>query len=411
MRKAATGGSVGGYRDLVDQLVALYGKAGKNGYGWTAFGTDRYNNEWEYFCFDPPEKVKLVNERKNRYRKVTYPKGMEKWYEKEFDTKAAGWKKGIAPISNFDNKIPAGNPESGCCSKPEYHCGCADPGKTLWDKEVVLMRRTFDLPPLEEGYRYRLLFGGASHVGIGDGYCIYINGKKVAEAKGYGGRGSGGQPDGVGIAPEFFDEFKGGKVVVATTSFLRQHHRTHKIQGYMNLWFQKQKLPPFGDDLYQKSIALIPMTCTVWQDLQDPVKTISDPDEGKYKYDGKFTHNDKVVGDWVRLGEVAEINQFRPGEKLPPFKPIRVGRFSPKGAEFKSISIKPDGKTDLEDQLWTGDTLIYLKRDYRGTAAFEALKMVPKTLDGKEFLFIEAGGFSTKLPASWKTHWIVLKKK
>jgi len=397
LEKEAKGGSVGGSRDPIMQLSSLYARAGVEGYEWTTFGTDRHDNEWEYFCFDPPEKVKLVNERHNRYRKVTYPEGMTNWFAKDFDAKAAGWKTGKAPISNFDNRIPAGKDS---CNEEDSICGCGDAGKTLWDKEVILMRRTFELPPLQEGYRYRLLVGGASHVGVGDGYSVYLNGRKITEAKGYGGRGSGGQPDGVGIAPEFFEEFKGGKVVVAATSFLRQHHRTHKIQGHMNLWFQQQKIPPFGDDLFQKSISLIPMICTAWQDLQDPAKTISDPDEGKFWYDNTFKPNAKLLGDWAAVGQIAAVNAFKPGEKLDPNKSSITG-----------LSLKPDGATDSPNRLWSGDTLIDLRRDYRGGAAYEALKMMAKTIEGTDYLFVEAGGFSTKHPAGWKSPWIVLERR
>jgi hypothetical protein len=408
IEKAAKGGSVGGYRDHIMELTRLYARAGVDGYAWTAFGTDRHNNEWEYFSFDPPETVKLVNERANRYRPVTYPEGMTNWFATAFDAKAAGWKTGMAPLANFDGKVPEGKDG---CSEPETVCGCGDAGKGLWDKEVILMRRTFELPPLREGYRYRLLVGGASHVGVGDGYCVYVNGRKLVEAKGYGGRGSGGYPDGIGIAPEFFDAFKGGKVVVAATSFLRQHHRTHKIQGHMNLWFQQQKIPPFGDDLVQKSIALIPMTCTAWQDLQDPAKTVTDPDEGKFWYDGAFKSNAKLLGDWVRMGEVASVDDFKPGETLPPLNAGNAGRYGPKGLACKAISLKPGGATDSANRLWSDDTLMDLKRDYRGSAAYEALKMVVKRIDGTDTLFVEAGGFSTKLPADWQSPWVVFKRR
>jgi hypothetical protein len=33
---------------------------------------------------------------------------------------------------------------------------------------------------------------------------------------------------------------------------------------------------------------------------------------------------------------------------------------------------------------------------------FESLKMVVKTIDGADYLFIEAGGFSTRNPAGWQ---------
>jgi hypothetical protein len=41
---------------------------------------------------------------------------------------------------------------------------------------------------------------------------------------------------------------------------------------------------------------------------------------------------------------------------------------------------------------------------------YQALKMTPKTIGGSEYLFIEAGGFSDKNPAGWKSPLIVMKR-
>jgi hypothetical protein len=41
---------------------------------------------------------------------------------------------------------------------------------------------------------------------------------------------------------------------------------------------------------------------------------------------------------------------------------------------------------------------------------YEALKMKIQEIDGQDYLFIEAGGFSTRNPADWKSQWHVLKK-
>ena len=400
LAKAARGGSIGGWREPIDQLVALYQKAGVEGYEWTAFGTDRHDNEWEYFSFEPKEEgPQWADERKNRYREVTCPEGMENWFAKDFDAKAAGWKKGKAPISNYDNKLPGKGDYigKGCTSSI---CGCGDPGKTLWEKEVLLVRRTFDLPPLREGYRYRLLVGGAAHVYTGDGYCVYLNGRKLVEAQQYGGRGSGGSPDGAGIAPEFFGEFKGGKVVVAATSFLRRHHRPHKIHGHMNIWFQQQKIPPFGEEHLLKSATLIPMVTSDWQAMQDPAKTNLDPEEGKFSYDGTFRANKKFVGDWNVVAMVADVAAYTPGIETEL-----------KAAPFRGITFKDDGTTDTIDRLWTADTLMHLARDYRGGAAYQALKMARKSIDGADTLFIEAGGFDRKHGPDWKCPLLVLKRK
>ena len=397
---AAAGGSLGGYGEVIDQLVSLYERGGVEGYGWTAFGADRHDYEWEYFSFDPKEEgPQWAAERTSRYRTVTYPEGMENWFAKDFDAKAAGWKKGKAPIAHYDGKLPgAGEYLGKACTSAI--CGCGDAGRTFWEKEVILMRRTFDLPPLQEGYRYRLLVGGFAHVYTGEGYCIYVNGRKIAEAKAYAGRGSGGSPKGAGIAPDFFDEFKGGKVVVAATSFLRGHQRTHKIHGNMNLWFEQQKIPPFTEKQLHKSATLFPMVSSDWQAMQDPTKTNLGPDEGKFSYNGTFQADKKLVGDWQVVAVVASANAYIPGMTSDI-----------KRAPFRSVSLKQDGSTDTIDRLWTGDTLMHLGRNSRGGAAYQALKMAFKRIDGADTLFIEAGGFNAEFGPDLKCPVLVLTRK
>lgn len=48
--------------------------------------------------------------------------------------------------------------------------GGYEPLNSLWENDVLLVRSEFEFPPFEEGYRYRLLHGGISHVGSGGGY-------------------------------------------------------------------------------------------------------------------------------------------------------------------------------------------------------------------------------------------------
>ena len=40
-------------------------------------------------------------------------------------------------------------------------CGCSEIPATLWEKEVLLMRQTFEIPPIKKGHVYRLILGGA----------------------------------------------------------------------------------------------------------------------------------------------------------------------------------------------------------------------------------------------------------
>lgn len=71
---------------------------------------------------------------------------------------------------------------------------------------------------------------------------------------------------------------------------------------------------------------------------------------------------------------------------------------------FTSIeSNLPGGKTDKTQWIWSGDTLVDILRE-------QALKMTVKTIDGSDYLFIEAGAYSFKNPKGWKSPLFVLKR-
>jgi len=220
-------------------LTSFYRAAGVDDYDWRPFGPDLKKMEWEYFSFDPPET--MPKEKGNRYRKVTYPEGMENWFAPDFDAKKAGWKTGLPPFGHLDGK-PA--PLSDNCTAP--FCLCSQGPKILWEKEVILVRGTFEIPPLKEGHRYRLVVGGSAHVNAGEGYAIYVNGKLLAESNAGVGKRQGGQPRGGLICNDFRDEFRGGKVTIAATSFLRYNNPRGTIppRGHLTLWMEEAKIPP-----------------------------------------------------------------------------------------------------------------------------------------------------------------------
>jgi alpha-galactosidase len=227
-------------RDAMDGLNAFYRQAGVNDYDWHAFGPDLKNMEWQYFSFDPKEKP---NDKGGRYRKVTYPPGTENWFASDFDAAKAGWKRGLPPFGQLGGEL---KPLSESCTAP--FCGCGEKPKTLWEKEVLLVRGTFDVPPLKEGYRYRIVVGGSAHVNAGEGYAIYVNGKLLAESRSGVGKNQGGQPRGGPIYADFRDAFKGGKVTIAATSFLRYNNVGGVVipRGHLSLWLEEMKIPPLG---------------------------------------------------------------------------------------------------------------------------------------------------------------------
>ena len=232
-------------------LVNCYNAAGIHEYDWHAFGPELRDVEWDHFSFDPPETKDKA--KGGRYRKVTYPKGMENWFAPGFDAAKAGWKKGLPPFGQLDGKLePLGQCQRGSI------CGCGEKPRTLWEKEVLLVRGTFEIPPLKRGYRYRIVVGGSAHVNAGEGYAIYVNGKLLAESKAGVAVRQGGQPRGGHIYADFRDEFKGGKVTIAATSFLRYNHPRRGVmppRGHFTLWLEEMKIPPLGQAGVAKSAA------------------------------------------------------------------------------------------------------------------------------------------------------------
>jgi alpha-galactosidase len=220
-------------------LTAYYRLAGINDYDWHAFGPDLRDMKWDYHSFDPQEKSGKKGA--GGYRKVTYPEGMANWFAPDFDAVKAGWKSGLPPFGQLDGKLA---PLSETCTA--QFCGCGITPRSLWEKEVLLVRGTFEVPPLKEGCRYRIVVGGSAHVMSGEGYAIHVNGKKLAESNTGVPNRAGGQPRGAFIDKEFMKEFQGGKVTIAATSFLQFTKKGAAIppRGHLSLWLEEQKIPP-----------------------------------------------------------------------------------------------------------------------------------------------------------------------
>jgi hypothetical protein len=229
-------------RGAIYRLTSFYRAAGIHDYDWHTFGPDLKKVKWEYYSFDPRETK--PKDKGARFRKVTYPEGMANWFAPDFDARKAAWKSGLPPFGQLDGKL---KPLSESCT--QAICGCSQPPKTLWEKEVLLIRGTFEIPPLKEGHRYRLVVGGSAHVNAGEGFAIYVNGKLLAQSNAGVGKRQGGQPRGGHIYNDFRDEFKGGKVTIAATSFLRYNHpriKPYPPRGHFTVWLEEQKIPPVG---------------------------------------------------------------------------------------------------------------------------------------------------------------------
>jgi hypothetical protein len=227
-----------GLTSQLDLLISYYNAADIHDYDWKPFGPAMQKANWDYYSFDPIEKQEKT--KGNRNRAITYPKGMENWFAPEFDAAAAGWKSGAAPFGQKDGKQEALRSN---CSSPQ--CGCSTKPGTLWEKEVLLVRQTFEMPALKDDHRYRLILGGSAHAFSGEGYAIYLNGKLFAESAGGHYKGKGGARGGY-ILDDFLPEFKKGKVTIAVKGFLRYTHHRNKLappSGQMSVWLEQMKLP------------------------------------------------------------------------------------------------------------------------------------------------------------------------
>jgi len=228
-------------RPKMPGLIELYEKLGVFEHTWENVEPASETMKWSYFSFDPKEKFMEKDDRLGRYREVTFPKGMENWYAEDFNPQAKGWDKGLAPFGASNGKlerIASGGPN---CELS--FCGCPKPLNTLWENDVLMIRGEFEFPPFEEGYRYRLVHGGISHVGLGGGYRLYVNGKLFHEDTTGVDRRGGSKPEGKIIPADWRSEFE-GPVKLAAISFKKNHPRSKKYGGNIDIFMQRQKVPP-----------------------------------------------------------------------------------------------------------------------------------------------------------------------
>lgn len=417
----------------IDDLVKLYQQADIHDYDWHEFGPNLKDTTWDYVTFDPPEK-QAYDISPWRYRPVTLPTGMDRWFDPSFDPTKAGWNKGQAPFGQYAGKLvtnPVVAPAAGFQSdtdknrfgpvsgKPCPMPGCEQhsvPQRTLWDKEVLMVRGTFDFSQPKPGHLYRIRIGTGQHVGSGDGYRIYVNGRLLIEVKEGVGRRAGNKPRGAFLTADFLSEFGSGPVTIAATTFLRYGERAVVTmppvpQGIFNLWVEEMKLPPLDAEVFRKAATFTPMRSSEWQASVAARKVVevneadaasdeaSEGDQGDvpalawFRFDGKCVPHSGMLGSWKTVAVVPAIDAFNPAAK-----PGDTRR-----APLQAVALNEDGFTNHSDFFWSGDHLV-------NVATSEALQMKTKTIDGKDYLFIEAGGFNEKNPASWISSWTVLTR-
>ncbi len=380
---------------LITELAGMYKKIDITDYEWKNFGPDRNEMQWHYYSFDPVEK-KNWSPGGDRTRKITFPKGMDHWSTSKFDPSKAHWKKGKAPFGQSEGKLKT---EKSGCTNPI--CRCGDAMNTLWEKEVILIKGKFKFPAMKEGHSYRLLFSGVSHVGVGNGPTVYINGTRVASGRSRVRRRQGGRARGVLLSPKYKEVFDGKEIEISAMCHLNMHHRSRQIGGFLTVWLEEMKTPPINEEIALSGLTQIAMQSTQWQQNQDSDVAELISTEGLFTYDGKFVDNPALHGQWVALGKVAKPEDFKPGEKIETKVP-----------RYRNIVFNKNGTTNSAQHYWSSDTMFEIGR------LSTALQMKTKTIGKSNYLFVEAGGFTFyherqtyKHPKRWRCPWTVFVKK
>jgi hypothetical protein len=135
--------------------------------GWQAIGAPKPTERiWRYHSFDPLKAEDRLHPRvAKRFRDVTLPAGMEKWYMPGFDD--SKWKSGRSPIgvgvfkAHGHGRMWTATPDHSFKNNSDWGSG-----------EFLLMRTTFDVSDMDyDYYRIKLLSD--------QGYHIYLNGKRI----------------------------------------------------------------------------------------------------------------------------------------------------------------------------------------------------------------------------------------
>ncbi len=378
------------------ELVGLYNRIDQNGYNWHDYGPERTEMKWEYHSFDPVEQPPLGRERARlgRYRDISYPDGMENWNQPDFDAASAGWGRGLAPFASLNGEL---RPVGGCRRHKDEgfaFCGCGEEPNTLWENEVLLKRGTFEIPPFENGYMYRILVGGSSHVGFGDGTHIYVNGARIFRSERAVDRREGARPIGTPIAREWWPQFESGQTFLAAKSFLKYYPGTDRYGNYITVFLRRMQIPPLWDELV-KGLQLLEMRDANWQEWQDPDSNIDSADN-RYVWNGQFTENHAVRGRWKVIDEVQSIRDFDPDSRQHPQRGWRP--------HIKEITLSNDLHTGDPLLVWTGTKLLDVQRA-------EALSVAHEQVNDKQYLFIERGGFSPDHQTGWTSPWLVFEKQ
>ena len=136
------------------------------------------------------------------------------------------------------------------------------------------------------------------------------------------GRREGGKPRGFVVNGAFAAEFAKGPVTIAATSFLRYGDRAVVTmppvpRGLLAVWVEEMKIPTIDGAALHRSATLIPMLSAAWQEKQDPENRELQTADDRFHYDGTFTANAKLIGNWTAVDVVPAIDSFVPVDANP----------------------------------------------------------------------------------------------
>lgn len=225
--------------DALDLATDYYRAVGIHDYDWQPFGAAAEDAAWDYYGFDLPDPAAMA--KGVRDLAEIAPPGMPDWFAPGFDAGKAGWQTGAAPFGAVEDPL--------AYDVPDWYQGPPRRAPaTRCDEDVLLLRRRVDLPPLQEGFRYRIRLSGSVHHNCGEGYAVYVNGKLLAASKAgvVAWRREGGRPRGAHVWNDFRGEFSSATVTLAVGSFRMDNWPEGRFvpsRDPLSVWIEEQKIP------------------------------------------------------------------------------------------------------------------------------------------------------------------------
>lgn len=184
--------------------------------GWEPIGSPQPEDRtWRFISFDPQQEADLLAKtEKKRFRDVTLPAGLQRWYLPDFDDST--WNRGRAPIGKGLWKHRTIG-EATVQFKSDWGEG-----------EFLLMRTTFEVDNLNyDSFRLSIL--------ARQGFHVYLNGHKIntyvwwKDEPYY-------RP--VVLTPEHTEHFKKGTNVLAAYANVEYDRRTQAPHASIDLWIE-----------------------------------------------------------------------------------------------------------------------------------------------------------------------------